>query len=82
MLTNSIKWLKTKLNTLSFYRDTSLLLAMFFLPFGYDALFKVLMELTGSYWIADGVFYTISIFFWIIYAVLSNKLNNHRELNR
>lgn len=81
MFTNFIKWLKTKLNTLSFYRDTSLLLAMFFLPFGYDALFKVLMELTGSYWIADGIFYLISIFFWIMYILLSNKLNNHTGLN-
>ena len=81
MLINSIKWLKRKLNTLSFYRDTSLLLAMFFLPVGYDALFKVLMELTGSYWIADGIFYLISSFFWIVYILINNKLNKRKGLN-
>jgi hypothetical protein len=74
--------MKKRLNTLSFYRDTSLLLAMFFLPFGYDALFKVLMELTDSYWIADGIFYLISIFFWIMYIVINNKLNKTNGLNQ
>lgn len=33
--------------------------AMFFLPFGYDALFKFVMDFTGEYWVADRLFYCI-----------------------
>ena len=46
------------------------MLAMFFLPFGYDALFKLIMDMTGSYWIADIVFYSISGVFFILYIFL------------
>jgi len=58
------------------FKDTSLMLAMFFLPFGYDALFKLIMDLTGSYWIADIVFYSISVSFFISYFLLTKRLNN------
>jgi hypothetical protein len=58
------------------YKDTSLMLAMFFLPFGYDALFKLIMNITGSYWIADIVFYSISASFFISYYLLTRQLNN------
>jgi hypothetical protein len=47
----------------------SLMLAMFFLPFGYDALFKFVMDKTGSYWAADLIFYAISGCFWISYFI-------------
>jgi len=57
------------------FKDTSLMLAMFFLPFGYDALFKLIMNLTGSYWIADIVFYSISASFFISYFLLTKRLN-------
>lgn len=46
------------------------MLAMFFLPFGYDALFKFIMDITGSYWVADIVFYSISASFFILYFLL------------
>ena len=52
------------------------MLAMFFLPFGYDALFKLIMNITGSYWIADIVFYSISASFFISYYLLTRQLNN------
>jgi len=58
------------------YKDTSLMLAMFFLPFGYDALFKLIMNITGSYWIADIVFYSISASFFISYYLFTRQLNN------
>jgi hypothetical protein len=58
-----------------FYKDTSLMLAMFFLPLGYDALFKLMMELTGSYWGADVIFYSISGSFWLVYIFLTRYLN-------
>ena len=66
---------KTK-KRLKALRETSLMLAMFFLPFGYDALFKLIMELTGSYWIADAIFYGISGLFFVSYILLSRQLNN------
>jgi hypothetical protein len=67
--------MKVKESKLILYRDTSLMLAMFFLPFGYDALFKLLMELTGSYWAADMIFYLISGCFWLSYIFFSRKIS-------
>jgi hypothetical protein len=67
MAINKLKSLKDKAKRLEFYRDISLMLAMFFLPFGYDALFKLMMEITGSYWGADIIFYSISGCFWLSY---------------
>ena len=52
------------------------MLAMFFLPFGYDFLFKLIMEAVGSFWVADLVFYGISGFFFASYILLSKWLNN------
>ncbi len=57
-----------------------LLLSVFFLPFGYDALFKLIMELTGSYWIADIIFYCISFVFFMLYLFLS-KINIFNHFN-
>lgn len=56
-------------------RDASLMLAMFFLPFGYDFLFKLIMEVTGSFWAADLIFYGISGSFFVSYILLSRQLN-------
>jgi hypothetical protein len=64
---------KTK-KRLKALREASLMLAMFFLPFGYDCLFRLLMELTGSYWIADAIFYGISGCFFALYILLSRRL--------
>jgi len=75
MIVNKIKNLKEKEKRLTFYRDMSLMLAMFFLPFGYDALFKLIMDLSGSYWVADIVFYSISGCFWLSYILLTKYLN-------
>jgi len=46
---------------------------MFFLPFGYDFLFKFLLDYTGSYMIADSIFYGISFMFFCIYAFTTNS---------
>lgn len=78
MMMNKIKKLKEKTQRLTFYRDMSLMLAMFFLPFGYDALFKLIMDLTGSYWAADIVFYSISGCFWLSYILLTKHLTNKK----
>ena len=55
------------------------MLAMFFLPFGYDALFKLIMDLSGSYWVADIVFYSISGCFWLSYILLTKRLNTFEK---
>jgi len=47
---------------------------MFFLPLGYDALFLLIMNLTGSYWITDLIFYLLSASFLGYYFYLS-KIN-------
>jgi hypothetical protein len=75
VIVKTIKKLKEKEKRLTLYKDTSLMLAMFFLPFGYDALFKLIMDLSGSYWVADAVFYSISGCFWLSYILLTRHLN-------
>jgi hypothetical protein len=60
---------------LNFMKDVSLMLSMFFLPFGYDFLFKMIMDVT-SYWTADLVFYTISGMFMLTYLFLRKKIND------
>jgi hypothetical protein len=47
-----------------------LMMAMFFLPFGYDALFALIMKATGSYWIADLIFYGIAGLFFLAHFIL------------
>lgn len=48
-------------------RNILLMLAMFFNPFGFDALFALVMEWTGSYWTTDLVFYAVSAAFFGLY---------------
>jgi hypothetical protein len=67
--------LRKQRNRLLALRDASLMLAMFFLPFGYDFLFKLIMEVTGSFWVADLIFYGISGSFFVSYILLSKYLN-------
>jgi hypothetical protein len=74
-----IKKLKEKKERILLYKDTSLMLAMFFLPFGYDALFKLIMDMSGSYWVADVVFYSISGCFWLSYILLTRHLNKSED---
>jgi hypothetical protein len=71
--------IKQKYFKLQTYREASLMLAMFFLPFGYDALFKMIMDISGSYWIADVVFYSISGFFWLLYILFTRLLNKSKK---
>jgi hypothetical protein len=81
VIVKTVKKLKTKDSRLNLYKDTSLMLAMFFLPFGYDALFKLIMDMSGSYWVADIVFYSISGCFWLSYILLTRHLNKERTTN-
>jgi hypothetical protein len=51
----------------------TLILATFFNPLGFDALFALTMKLTGSYLVTDIIFYCISIFFFSLYWLLLRK---------
>jgi hypothetical protein len=50
-----------------------LMFSAFFNPFGFDALFKMTMELTGSYWITDAIFYGIAAVFFGLYIYFNKK---------
>lgn len=67
---------KQEKKRLMFLKDMSLMLGMFFLPFGYDFLFKLIMDVT-SFWTADLVFYGISGLFLTIYVIVTTVLNRH-----
>jgi hypothetical protein len=60
-------------------KETSLMLAMFFLPFGYDAIFALILKYTNSYWLTDGVFYIISGLFFMSYFLLTRYLTSKDE---
>jgi len=77
MVKRKIQTLKDKRKRLTFFKDLTLSLCLFFNPFGYDALFKLIMDVTGSYWAADIAFYSISGCFWLSYILLSRSLNKN-----
>ena len=56
--------------------DNRLLLttSYFFLPFGYDILFKITMDYYNSYWIATCIFYIVSGICFLLY-LLFNYMN-------
>jgi hypothetical protein len=56
-----------------------LMLATFFNPLGFDALFKWVMDMTGSYWITDVIFYLTSAALFILYYYLSKKDKLHEQ---
>lgn len=59
------------------YRDTSLMLAMFFLPFGFDIVQYYLLSITGNIWKANVIMYFISGLFFTSYFLLRKRTNNH-----
>ena len=54
-------------------RTVALILATFFNPLGFDALFALVMKWTGSYWATDLAFYCLSLLFFGLYFWLSDK---------
>jgi hypothetical protein len=57
------------------------MIATFFNPLGFDALFALVMKWTGSYWITDVIFYFLSAFFFGVYFLLlkSEKRKEHHS---
>lgn len=54
-----------------------LMLAMFFNPLGFDALFKLVMDWTGSYWTTDLLFYGVSLSFAGLYFFFKKASKKH-----
>jgi hypothetical protein len=57
-------------------KTLTLVLATFFNPLGFDALFHQVMTWTGSYWITDVIFYGVSVFFFGLYFLLAKRGNS------
>lgn len=51
-----------------------LILATFFNPLGFDALFALVMKWTGSFWVTDIIFYCLSALFFGLYFLLRSRL--------
>lgn len=47
-----------------------LMMAMFLNPLGFDVMFAMILELTGSYWTTTGIFYLLSLSFFGLYFYL------------
>ena len=56
-----------------------LMMATFFNPLGFDALFKTVMDWTGSYWITDLIFYGASASLFILYFYLVKQTKKKYE---
>ncbi len=54
-----------------------LILATFFNPLGFDALFALVMRWTGSFWVTDIIFYCLSALFFGLYFLLRRKLTKN-----
>ena len=57
-----------------------LMVATFFNPLGFDALFALVMKWTGSYWITDVIFYFLSALFFGVYFLLRKSEDSVKHL--
>ena len=68
--------MKSKFRFLSNVSTVCLMIAVFLNPLGFDALFKLVMNWTGSYWLTDAIFYGGALLFaglYIFFKKLANK---------
>lgn len=75
---NKVHTLLTKMKTK--VPSVFLMSSVFFLPFGFDAIFATIMHYTNSFWITDAIMYSLSGFFFGLY-LLSHKylISNGKE---
>jgi len=59
-------WRSKFLNNVS---TACLMIAVFLNPLGFDALFKAVMNMTGSYWLTDLIFYGGALLFLGLYLL-------------
>ena len=62
-----------------------LIIATFFNPLGFDAMFAMIMNWTGSYWITDLIFYCLSasffgLYFWLQPSSKRGLINLKRKI--
>jgi hypothetical protein len=69
-----IRKMKNKKTILTIFKDISLMLGMFFLPFGFDIVQYYLISLTGNIWRANLSLYVISGFFFSLHLIFK-KIN-------
>jgi hypothetical protein len=74
MVIHKLKNLKEKEKRVSFFKDISLALCLFFNPFGFDAVQYTLIRITGSIWNANFVLYCIAGLFFGCYIFFSKKI--------
>jgi hypothetical protein len=72
---NRLKFLKEKERRLLILKDSSLMLALFFNPFGFDAVQYSLILWTGSLWYANFILYSIAGVFFGFYIYFTKSLN-------
>jgi len=58
-------------------QTVALILATFFNPLGFDALFALVMKWTGSYWATDLIFYFTSLLFFGLYFFMGINVKNN-----
>jgi len=75
MVKRKIQSLKDTRKRITFFKDLTLSLCLFFNPFGFDAVQYFLINLTGNIWRANIFLYCISGCFWLSYILLSRSLN-------
>lgn len=75
MIKERVKLLKERKVRLSLLKDTALMLALFFNPFGFDAVQYSLLLWTGSLWRANFVLYCIAGLFFGLYIYFGRSLN-------
>jgi len=66
-------WRSKFLNNVS---TACLMIAVFLNPLGFDALFKAVMDMTGSYWLTDLIFYggaLLFLGFYLLFKKLAKK---------
>jgi hypothetical protein len=74
MVKQKIQSLKDKRKRLTFFKDLTLSLCLFFNPFGFDAVQYFLINLTGNIWRANIFLYCIAGIFFSLYIYFSRKL--------
>jgi hypothetical protein len=72
---NKLKFLKEKERRLLILKDSALMLALFFNPFGFDAVQYSLILWTGSLWYANFILYSIAGVFFGFYIYFTKLLN-------
>jgi len=75
VIVKTINKLKSKENRIMLYKDMALMMALFFNPFGFDAVQYSLILLTGSLWKANFVLYCIAGLFFGVYIYFTKLLS-------